>query len=58
VREHVCTRRCLRWTTDYGRRFSYCAHTGHPLTKQEEVDMKNRNAVRRRIRDEQERRKS
>jgi hypothetical protein len=23
--EHVCTRKCLRWSTGFGRRFYYCA---------------------------------
>lgn len=25
AREHVCTRKCLRWTVAFGRRFYYCA---------------------------------
>ncbi len=24
AREHVCTRKCLRWSVDFGRRFYYC----------------------------------
>jgi hypothetical protein len=27
TKEHVCTRKCLRWSVAFGRRFYYCALT-------------------------------